>query len=189
VSLHASAVETLSAWAAPDDAQDRLRHDYLRHLADNEDGVWRECAPAHLTASSLIVDPAAERVLLLLHGKVKLWLQSGGHCEAEDGSLADTALREATEESGIEGLVLSDGPVLLDRHGAPCNPGVVEHHLDVKYVAIAPEGAQPRISDESLDARWFRYDDLPELTPPDVHVFVDVAVRSLHRQPADRQRG
>jgi ADP-ribose pyrophosphatase YjhB (NUDIX family) len=104
-------------------------------------------------------------------------------------TLSDTALREATEESGIDGLELSDGPVLLNRHGAPCDPGVVEHHLDVKYLALAPAGAAPRISEESLDARWFPYDGLPDLTPPDVHTFVDVAVRSLRHRRATLPRG
>lgn len=162
--LHGDAVAVLSGWSAPSAEQDRLRRDYLDVLTTHPDAMWRDCVPAHLTGSALVVDPVAERVLLLLHAKAGLWLQAGGHCEDGDSSLSATALREATEESGIAGLTLGAGgrPVKLDRHPAPCRPGVVEHHLDVQYVALAPAGAVAAISDESHDLGWFGYDDLPD---------------------------
>ncbi len=78
-------------------------------------------------------------------------------CEPEDATLADAALREAREESGIaQGLtLLPGGPVRLDRHHTPC-----ARHLDVQYAAVAPAGAVPTVSDESLDVRWFPYDEV-----------------------------
>jgi hypothetical protein len=36
-------------------------------------------------------------------------------------------------------------------------------HLDVRYGAVAPEGAGHATSDESLDVRWWPLDGLPEL--------------------------
>ncbi|SEF17899.1 NUDIX hydrolase [Jiangella alba] len=162
-SLHADAVAVLSQWAAPSPSQDELRRSYLDLLRAEPGAMRRSCVPAHLTGSALILDPVAERVLLLLHGRAGLWLQAGGHCEDGDGSLAATALREAAEESGISGLVLGGGgaPVKLDRHPAPCAPGVAEWHLDVQYLAVAPAGAVATVSDESRDLGWFPYDDLP----------------------------
>lgn len=161
--LHADAVAVLSEWAAPSPEQDRLRRDYLELLGAQPGAMRRDCVPAHLTGSALIVDPVAERVLLLLHGRANLWLQAGGHCEDVDDSLTATALREATEESGIAGLTLGGGarPVKLDRHPAPCRPGVAEWHLDVQYLALAPPGAVAAVSDESHDLGWFAYDELP----------------------------
>ncbi len=101
--------------------QERLRLDYLDHLADHPDGMWKPCRAGHITASALVVDPREGRVLLTLHKKIELWLQTGGHCEPQDATLADAALREATEESGIAGLtLLPGGPVRLDRHQTPC---------------------------------------------------------------------
>ncbi|TDD95399.1 NUDIX hydrolase [Jiangella asiatica] len=160
---HADAVVTLSDWVAPSEHQERLRRRYLDVLAANPDGLWRSCAPAHLTGSALIVDPSAERVLLLLHAKAGRWLQAGGHCEPGDASLAATALREAAEESGIDGLTLGAGarPVKLDAHPALCRPGVVEEHLDVQFLVLAAAEAVPVVSDESDDLGWFPYDDLP----------------------------
>jgi hypothetical protein len=47
--------------------------------------------------------------------------------------------------------------VRLDRHPIPppCHC-----HLDVQYAALAPSGAVETISDESLDVRWFAYDEV-----------------------------
>jgi 8-oxo-dGTP pyrophosphatase MutT (NUDIX family) len=154
--LHADAVRVLKDWNAPDEGQEQLRLAYLDHLADHDDGMWKPCAEGHITASALVVDPVGERVLLTLHRKMRMWLQMGGHCEPEDATLADAALREATEESGIEGLtLLRPEPVNLDRHLTPC-----AWHLDVQYAAIAAPGAVEAISDESLDLRWYAFEEV-----------------------------
>ncbi len=131
----------------------------------------RTALPGHLTASALVLDADHRQVLLTLHPKVGRWLQLGGHCEASDETLAGAALREATEESGVDGLVLLGPPVRLDRHSVRCMPDGVAEHLDVQYVAQAPAGSRTAISDESLDLRWFDVDALP----PDT----DNSVRSL----------
>ncbi|MBC3842623.1 NUDIX hydrolase [Streptacidiphilus sp. 4-A2] len=187
MSLHQDTVRVLTAWAAPDPEQDLLRRDYLDHLQDRPDGVWRSCHPAHITASALVVDDARERVLLTLHPKVGLWLQLGGHCEPEDTGLAAAALREATEESGIaEGLALFAAggvaaPVKLDRHAVRCagRDQPENTHLDVQYLVTAPAGAVERISEESLDLRWFGFDALPERTDQSVRDLVARARKLL----------
>jgi 8-oxo-dGTP pyrophosphatase MutT (NUDIX family) len=180
--LHQDAVRVLSAWSPPagDARQQELREEYLRHLAERPEGMWRHEEAAHLTASALVVDPVRARVLLTLHRKLGMWLQTGGHCEPGDETLGGAALREATEESGIAGLVLvGDGPAVLDRHLVPCHGRAVppSAHLDVQYVAVAPAGAEPQISEESADLRWFEADALPEGT--------DRSVRELVRRASE----
>ncbi|MBW8486305.1 NUDIX hydrolase [Actinomadura parmotrematis] len=159
--LHADAVGLLEAWPAPDPGQDVLRGEFLAHLAAHADGMWRECVPGHITASTAVLSDDGARVLLTLHRKLRMWLQLGGHCEPGDVTLAAAALREATEESGVPGLRLDPVPVALDRHRVPCHPGG-SWHLDVQFAARAPAGAEPAISDESDDLRWFPVDALPE---------------------------
>jgi 8-oxo-dGTP pyrophosphatase MutT (NUDIX family) len=152
VSLHDDAVLVLKGY----EGQQELRQVYLDHLAAHPDGMWKACGDGHITASALGIDPGRGRVLLTLHKKLQMWLQTGGHCEPDDRTLAASALREATEESGIEGMtLLPGGPVRLDRHTTPC-----AWHLDVQYAALAPAGAVEAISDESLDLRWFAYDEV-----------------------------
>ena len=164
--LHEDAKRVLNEWRAPrgDTEQEGLRLRYLEHLAAYSDGMWKACSQGHVTASALVVDPVGGRVLLTLHRKLRMWLQMGGHCEPQDTTLAEAALREASEESGIQGLsLLPGGPVRLDRHHTPC-----AWHLDVQYAALAPDGAREKISDESLDLRWFGFDEVAEVADESV---------------------
>jgi ADP-ribose pyrophosphatase YjhB (NUDIX family) len=155
VSLYDDAVLVLKSY----EDQGELRQVYLEHLEAHPDGMWKSCGDGHITASAMVIDPERGRVLLTLHKKLGIWLQMGGHCEPDDVTLADAARREATEESGIEGLVLlPGGPVRLDRHPTPC-----AWHLDVQYAALAPAGAVETISDESLDLRWYPYDEVAQV--------------------------
>jgi 8-oxo-dGTP pyrophosphatase MutT (NUDIX family) len=165
VSLHDDAVLVLKRY----EGQDELRNVYLDHLAAHQDGMWKACEEGHITASALVIDPERGRVLLTLHRKLQMWLQMGGHCEPADDTLAGAALREATEESGIEGLaLLPGGPVRLDRHHTPC-----AWHLDVQYAALASAGAVEAISDESLDLRWFAYDEVAKVADDSVVRLLD----------------
>jgi 8-oxo-dGTP pyrophosphatase MutT (NUDIX family) len=166
--LHTDAVQVLATYRPDDDDQARLRASYVAFLQAHPDGMTRECVPAHLTASALVLDATASQVLLTLHRKGGFWAQFGGHCEPADATLAHAALREAREESGIEDLRLvgqgpvGQGPVDLDRHALSSAFGTCGEHLDVRYAVVAPAGAQPVVSDESSDVAWFPVDALPE---------------------------
>ena len=179
MTLHADAAAELRAWTPQSAAQIDLRDAFLNHLDAHPDAVWRTCAPAHLTASALILDPIQRAILLVLHRKVGRWLQPGGHCEVDDASLGAAALREASEESGVEGLVLVPGILHVDRHPAPCNPGVVEEHFDVRYLVQAPAGSVAVASAESLDARWFGWEELPEGIEPTIVEMLTAGRRRL----------
>ena len=181
VTLRDDARGVLSGWTAPDDEQDRLRQLYVAHTETYADAMRRECHPDHLTASAIIFSADHQRVLLTLHRIIKRWLQTGGHCEPDDATLAEAALREGREESGIGDLVIDPVPVLLSRHEVPCGPIRPAHHLDVQYVAVAPAGAQHVISDESDDLAWFDVDALPAET--------DDSVRALTAAARTRLRG
>jgi 8-oxo-dGTP pyrophosphatase MutT (NUDIX family) len=174
--LHADAVRVLTGWRAPDEEQERLRTSYVEHLRRHRDGLSRSCVPAHLTASALVVDATGEHVLLALHRKGGFWAQVGGHCEPGDETLSGAALREAREESSIDGLrALGSGPVDLDAHQLSDAFGSCGEHLDVRFVVVAPAGAEPVVSDESEDVRWFRWDALPRDAVSDLTRLVSAA--------------
>lgn len=162
MSLHDDAVAALTRWHAPNVEQERLRTTYLAHLSDHADGLTRDCHPDHVTASALVVDESRDRVLLNLHRTYEIWVQFGGHCEPDDTSLHEAARREAVEESGISGLTLvADLPTQLSTHEVRCGPVRPSHHLDVRYVAVAPAGAMSQVSEESLELGWFTAGRLP----------------------------
>lgn len=182
--LHPGAVETLRGWVAPDETQEGLRTAYVRHLLDHDDGLLVSCVPAHLTASVLVLDEAGVRVLLTHHRKGGFWAQFGGHVEADDESLAAAALREGREESGIDVLrLLGDGPVELDRHQLSDAFGRCGEHLDVRYAAVAPAGAEPAASAESLAVAWFPVDALPPEAVLDIGRLVERARAALVSEP------
>ncbi|MCX4691133.1 NUDIX hydrolase [Streptomyces sp. NBC_01408] len=174
MSLYDDAVLVLKGY----EDQPELRDLYLDHLTAHPDGVYKPCQAGHITGSALVIDPERERVLLTLHKKLGMWLQMGGHCEPGDATLAEAALREAVEESGIaSGLTLvPGGPVRLDRHPipAPCN-----WHLDVQYAVLAPAGAVAEISEESLDLRWFPYAEVAAVADTSVVRLVEAALARL----------
>ncbi|TMR94298.1 NUDIX hydrolase [Nonomuraea basaltis] len=163
MSLHRDAVAVLSAWSAPTPGEEALRTEFLDHLRTHDDAMLRECVPGHLTATTAVLSHDGSQVLLTLHPKAGMWLPMGGHCEVSDASLADAALREAWEESGISGLELLPGPLALDKHVVWCHPPI-SWHLDIEYAAVAAPGAEAVISEESLDLRWFPVDEIPELS-------------------------
>lgn len=177
MSLHADALATLRAWEPPSPEQAGLRDRYVAHLEAHPDGLDRSCRPDHVTASTLVVSHDRTRVLLTLHAKARRWFQFGGHPEAVDTSLVGAAGREAHEESGLDGLVLQPAPLHLHEHEVPfcggTDDGLLVHHLDVRFLAVAPDGAVPLVSDESLDVRWWPVDDLPN---PDLVELVSAAV-------------
>jgi 8-oxo-dGTP pyrophosphatase MutT (NUDIX family) len=162
--LHASAVDTLAGWSPPSTRQTELRERYLTHLRAHEDGLAKACFPEHLTAGAIVLSPAADAVLLNHHRKADAWFAFGGHLEPGDTSLAGGARRELVEESGLTTFDFDERPLSLDTHAVEfCSDRGTVHHLDVRFLATAEPDAEHRVSDESLDVRWWRVDALPEL--------------------------
>ncbi|WP_419856376.1 NUDIX hydrolase [Candidatus Poriferisodalis sp.] len=131
-----------------------------------------------------MVNHDATRGLVLLHRKIGRWLQPGGHADGE-GSLAGVALREATEETGIDGLQVWTEPVDIDmhlfvnrRHTEP------DHlHFDVRFLIRAPRRAVTRGNHESEELRWVAGDQLDE---PELGL--DASTRRLARYGFDLAR-
>lgn len=130
--------------------------------AHGDAAVRRDGGPEHITGSCLVFSPDLDKVLLCFHRKGQFWVQFGGHIEDDDATVADTAQREAREESGIATLTLATDEILdLDRHdlhgGFKCAA-----HWDVGFVALADPATDIEVSDESEDVQWFPVNELPE---------------------------
>jgi len=141
---------------------EEARRQILAFVARHPDALLRSCDEGHLTGSALVVDPGAERILLLFHAKVRRWLQPGGHADG-DGDLAHVALREATEETGLEGLRVVTPAIDLDVHLFHDARGDdPDHlHLDVRHLVLTRPGTVVATNHESDDHAWVDELELP----------------------------
>lgn len=163
----ALAVSMVQSLAVESDEQAALQQRILDFCAEHPDALWRTCLDGHLTGSALVVDPSRNATLLIHHAKLDRWLQPGGHVDG-NGDLAASALREATEEVGIEGLEVCEPAIDLDIHAIPERGDEPAHlHLDVRFLVVAPADAAATINHESLDSRWVTTDDAEDLIASD----------------------
>ncbi len=154
---------------ACDDAEERDDLERIREfVAHHENPFDRSITEGHLTGSAIIVAEDGRRVLLLHHLKLARWLQPGGHADPGESLGEEVALREAREETSITALRLhpdAPRPLDVDVHRIPARDTEPAHdHLDLRYLVIAAAGAELRHRpEESLDVRWFGWDELTDL--------------------------
>jgi 8-oxo-dGTP pyrophosphatase MutT (NUDIX family) len=144
---------------APGPSVREARRLILRWLDDHPDALCRSCAGGHLTGSALVVDAAGGRIALLRHRKLGRWLQPGGHADGE-ANLTLTAWREATEETGVDGLRVAVPAIDLDVHRVEPRGEAPHLHLDVRYLVIAPPAARLHRNHESTALVWVDPADL-----------------------------
>ncbi len=156
----AAVLRTVRAHPCADEAE-RTSAERMAAMIVAHPDIWSPtCEAGHVTGSALVVHGESGRVLLLWHRKLERWLQMGGHGEFEM-SAAETALREAQEESGLPDLrfipqALTPAPLDLDAHVIPASRGKPEHyHLDLRYLLATDHPNEIRRNDESADLRWF----------------------------------
>lgn len=138
----------------------------IRFVANHEDCLSRSLEIGHITGSAWILDSSGAYALLTHHRKLDRWLQPGGHVE-DDTDILASALREAREETGLEGVrPLSDQIFDVDVHRIPSRGGEAEHfHYDVRFLFEADRAAPLSISSESRELAWVEISKVAELNP------------------------
>lgn len=140
--------------AIPCDERERKSIEKFLRVAPTLAAPFDEHAdPTHVTGSAIVV--GRRGVVLHRHKRLNMWLQPGGHIDADE-TPAEAALREAREETGLELAHPATGPWLvhLDVH-----PGPRGHtHLDVRYVIHAADDDPNPPAHESQDVAWFDWD-------------------------------
>ncbi|MGH8051761.1 MAG: NUDIX hydrolase [Arenimonas sp.] len=137
----------------------------------------------HFTGSCWLVSKDGERVLLTHHKKLERWLQLGGHADG-DSDLAQVALREAQEESGLSDLSVEPEIFDLERHAIPARGAEPEHyHHDVRFVVQANGSEDFIVSDESHALAWRVISELVD--DPDA----EESIRRMARKWLNRRVG
>lgn len=165
--LGADVRRLVSGFAVVSDHDRAVQADFASFFADDDGPVARDDGPHHATASAFVFDPSLTRILLVFHGKGRFWVQPGGHLEPGDRSVADAALRELREETGVVPAALERRHVYdLDHHTLSAAFGRCASHLDVGVAMVVADDTVPVVSDESEDVRWWPLDGLPDDVPP-----------------------
>ncbi len=118
----------------------------------------------HMTGSGMAVGPRG--VVLLLHRRVHIWLQPGGHIDPGEMPW-DAALRETVEETGLAVRHAGGSPRLVnvDVHAGPKG----HTHLDLRYLFHAPDEDPNPPPGESQQVRWFEWDEALQLDNASLH--------------------
>jgi 8-oxo-dGTP pyrophosphatase MutT (NUDIX family) len=160
----------------PADAKEASDVALIRQMIGaHPDIMRRTCAPGHITGSALVMDAEKGRVLLHYHKSLGKWLQFGGHTDDDETDPAQTALREAREESGLPDLAHWDGgdsppPIDIDVHPIPASVKGPGHlHLDFRYLlrTAHPDALRPASDDESQEFRWIAPEESAKIVAAD----------------------
>jgi 8-oxo-dGTP diphosphatase len=130
----------------------------------------------HFTASAVVFDDQ-ERLLLVHHSKVGLWLYPGGHIDPNEDP-AQAALREVLEETGVSAEVVSEplpGYPAVTVHPPPYailemqvsdSTVGIHQHIDLVYVLRASSAELTAQCDEVSAARWVPIAELAVMDTP-----------------------
>lgn len=172
----------------PQEAADKeLMLSYIHTFPDNI--LTRENVFAHVTAGSMILNEAGDKVLMVYHNIYRSWSWTGGHADGETDSL-QTALREAREETGIRDLKVLGGLASVDilpvwGHVKRGKHVSSHQHLNFSYLFEADEQQPLRIKeDENSQVAWISIDRLRDMVsePDMIPVYEKLIAEARRRQ-------
>lgn len=141
-------------------------------LDQGADLTRRTSFPVHATVGALLLDTDGF-VLTIVHKAYGLILQPGGHLEPDDDSLIGAALRELSEECGIDPslvTVVSEVPAYIEYGPVPARPEISEpahRHLDFGFL-LTTEGQRPATTaqvEEVASLAWRRIEGIDQVLP------------------------
>ena len=160
--------EQLRAYEPKGDAEAAELAEILRWMDLFPDTVLLRDCPAHLTASTFVVNADASKILFAYHNIFDAWAWLGGHADG-DGDLLAVALRELEEETGITRYRPLTGeidsvdilPVWMHQKRGRVVPSHL--HLNVSYLVVAEEGQPLRAAEgENQAVAWIPADKMME---------------------------
>jgi 8-oxo-dGTP pyrophosphatase MutT (NUDIX family) len=144
------------------DAQEQTYRQRMTELLEAGDMAFARSAfaPGHFTASAFVVSPDSRQLLLILHAKLGLWLQPGGHVDPEDTDIVAAARRELREEVGLEQVEWLHGGIFdVDVHAIAAGNEPAHEHFDVRFLFRSTTQIV-RASSDARDVRWVPLDEV-----------------------------
>lgn len=131
------------------------KREIISFVRNNPDCFSPSNLNGHITASAWLLNKDGHKILLMLHKKLNLWLQLGGHADGES-NVRLVALKEAQEESGIKQMHFIDDEIFdIDIHKIPAHKDIPEHlHYDIRFI-LETEHENVIQNNESIALKWF----------------------------------
>ena len=177
-------IEQIEAYRPCCEQEERDKAVILAFLAAHDDAFQRENLVAHMTASSWVVNPARDRVLMVYHKLYDSWAWTGGHADGET-DLLSVALRECREETGVEHVRPVSGDIysleILTVEGHEKRGQYVPSHLhlNLTYLLEADERDALQVCEaENSGVRWFSLEEA--LTAPSEPWMIERIYRKLN---------
>ena len=157
-------LEKLERYQPSEPAEVEHRQQIIEFVKQHPDCFERSLLVGHLTGAAWLVDERRGRALLTHHAKLDKWLQLGGHCDG-DCDILRVALKEAQEESGIDGIEAVSADIFdLDVHPIPARGDAPAHlHHDIRFLCRITGDAEFVVSDESHDLAWVSPDEIAKM--------------------------
>ena len=159
-----SEIRAVISQIQPVDAEEAEQIAFAQNWIDSGADLFRtetQTMPdPHLVCYFLLIDPEAQKVLLVEHKKASLWLPSGGHVEMNEHP-KDTVRREIVEELGCTADFISELPFFLTVRQTK---GDRDKHTDVSlWYILRGSVATPYHYDENEfhSIRWFDPFEIP----------------------------
>ena len=175
----------------PSCAQERAdRELMLRAMEQYNDLLTRDNPVMHFTASSWIVSPARDRVLMVYHNIYRSWSWTGGHADGEPDMLT-VAVKEAMEETGLRALTpVTPEAFSLEILNVAAHVKRGRHvsahlHLNLTYLLEGDPSASLRCApEENSSVAWFDPDLAIESSrEPNMQVIYRKLNEKLRRMP------
>jgi len=158
----------------PSPEEEPFKKEMVSFITNNPDCFERTLKVGHITASCWLIKYDNSKALLTHHTKLDKWFQLGGHCDGDSDVLA-VALKEASEESGLENIQpVTNGIFDIDIHLIPDTPKEKAHyHYDVRFLLRATKNEPLKRSHESKSLKWVGKDisELPTQSRSVVRLF------------------
>ena len=139
-----SYIDQLRVYEPKSAAEEAELAEILRWVDAFPDTVLTRDCPAHMTASTFVVNADATKILFAYHNIFDAWAWLGGHADG-DADLLTVALRELEEETGItryrpltsEIDSVDILPIWMHQKRGKIVPSHL--HLNVSYLVVAEE--------------------------------------------------
>ena len=175
-------LELLAAHQPENEIESSMKDAMTAFVERNENFFSRSLGEGHLTGAAWIVDVRRGAVVLLHHAKLDKWLQPGGHVEGDE-EIQATALREALEETGLNGIrPIGDRIFDIDIHSIPARKEEPAHfHYDVRFLFEGDSSIEPIQSSESRLVQWVPLERLEDFTTEESVLRLARRYRSLSK--------